>query len=124
MQPSRANLLGVGGDEAEPDLRLATGYQRAALLGEDLSVEQPGPKGRHRRRVGHVEGDRFQPQSHLCTLERARGPGDRFSVQIEYVAVRVAHGGGGRTTSRNTASARPERHGCGTKRTAVDRVRL
>jgi hypothetical protein len=60
MQLSRANLHGVGGDEAEPDLRLVTWHQRAAGLRADLSVEQPGPEGRHRGRVGHVEDHCFQ----------------------------------------------------------------
>ena len=59
MQPSRADLIGLGGDEPEPDLRLVTQHQRAAGLREDLPFEQPGPERRHRGRVGHLEGHRF-----------------------------------------------------------------
>ena len=48
MQASRADLIGVGRDEPEPDLRLVTRHERAAGLREDLPLEQPGPEGRHR----------------------------------------------------------------------------
>lgn len=41
MQPSRADLIGVGGDEPEPDLGLVTRHQRTAGLREDLPFEQP-----------------------------------------------------------------------------------
>src|SRR4051794_33172249 len=43
VQPSRAELLGVGGDEPEPDLPVLTRDQRPAGLREDLTVEQFGP---------------------------------------------------------------------------------
>jgi hypothetical protein len=75
MQSSRADLLGGGGDETEPDLPHVARHKRAGRLREDLSVEQAGPKGRHRGGVRHLESDRFQLHSHRCTIRRTRGLG-------------------------------------------------
>ena len=72
MQPWPADLLGPGSDETKPDLRRVTRHQRAAGLRADLPAEQRGPEGRHRERVGHLEPHRFQPNSHLLTVGRAR----------------------------------------------------
>src|SRR4051794_15684929 len=79
MQPWPADLLGLGSDEAKPDLRVLTRHQCAAGLSADLPAEQPGPEGRHGERVGHVEAHRLQSQSHLVTLGLARGLDDAHS---------------------------------------------
>ena len=43
---------------------------RAAGLDDDLPIQKPGPEGRKRGRVSHVESHRLQLQRHVCTLER------------------------------------------------------
>lgn len=72
MQSSRLDSFVMGGHLPEPDLCLVTRYQRAAGLDDDIPILQPGPEGRNRGQVSHVEGHRLQSQRHVGTLERPR----------------------------------------------------